>query len=99
MQIFYEGVKGLMLEKLIINSIKNRIVNHDKIKKRKLQRWLEKQKDKMLKVKMFGKTRYYLSVWFGEWMLYTFNYSFYAKKAAEPSIQQPSNIIYLNSYR
>jgi len=42
-----------------------------------------KKKRKEMLIKMFGKTRYYLSIWFGEWVLYTFNrrdYSLYDSK-------------------
>jgi hypothetical protein len=102
MQIkFYGGVSD-MLEKLILSNIKNRIVNHDKIKKAKALKKLNKEKKKRMLITTFGKARYILSIWFGQWILFTCNTNFYnvqVKKAVEPLTQQPSKVIYLNNYR
>lgn len=62
-----------MYETLIISNIKNKIVNKDKIKKRKEERRLQKLEKKTEMIKLFGKTRYNLSFWFGSWFLYAFN--------------------------
>jgi hypothetical protein len=62
-----------MYETLIISNIKNKIVNHEKIKKRKEERRLQKLEKKNEMIRMFGKTRYRLSYWFGSWFLYAFN--------------------------
>jgi hypothetical protein len=39
-------------------------------------------------VKEFGKLRYYLSWWFGDWVLYTCNRKFYQQPAPEPEYQK-----------
>lgn len=43
----------------------------------------KKKERKEMLIKLFGKARYYLSVWFGEWVLFAFNkrdYSTYDPK-------------------
>ena len=99
MQIYYEGEKNLI--NFLLGQLKYNFKNHQNIKKRKLKRWEQKLKDKIAKVKNFGKTRYYLSVLFGEWVLYTCNPSFYQTniKKATDSRQQPSNVISISEYR
>ncbi len=62
-----------MLETLIYGNIKNRIVNHEKIKKNKEFKRLQKLEQKNEIIRLFGKTRYRLSYWFGAWFLYAFN--------------------------
>jgi hypothetical protein len=89
-----------MLMNFFINNLKNQIVNHDKIKKRKLKRKKEKLEQKKFITKQFGKTRYTLSYLFGEWVLYSCNNSFYTKEKAADCSQQPSsNVIYLSDYK
>lgn len=86
----------------LLGNLKYEIKNHKKSKERRLKRWIAKQKEKLMKVKTFGKTRYYLSVWFGEWVLYFCNNTFYnqpqIKKVAHGN-EQPSKVISLNEYR
>lgn len=71
---------GKILEKIIIERIKN----YDKIKTSKDLRKQKKKKHKNMMVKLFGKIRYYLSFWFGEWVLYTCNNKNYKEYDPKP---------------
>lgn len=66
----------MLSQKRIEKIIKNRIVNNDKIKKKKQLKKANKLKSKKEKTALknsFGKLRYYLSFWFGNWVLMAFN--------------------------
>ncbi len=67
-----------MLGTLILNNIKNQIKNHEQIEKHKKLKRLKKLEQKNEIVRLFGKTRYRLSYWFGAWCLYSFNHRDYS---------------------
>jgi hypothetical protein len=66
-----------LLYNYFLNSLKNNIKNQGKIRKSKVQKRKEKYEYKQIMIKLFGKSRYYLSYWFGAWFLYAFNHRDY----------------------
>jgi hypothetical protein len=76
------------LKKTTVQHVYKRLIRTPKQKateKKKRQKAKEeKQKHKDWMVETFGKARYNLSLWFGPWILYTANKSFYT---AQPRLE------------
>lgn len=57
-----------MLLKVLTRLIATKLMDKDRFKKRE-----EKKRRKESMIKLFGKTRYYLALWFGQWVYFTWN--------------------------
>lgn len=66
-----------MLTKALTKMAIARIQNHESIAKQKAKKQTAKSRHKEQMIKLFGKQRYYLAKWFGEWILYTNNHRLY----------------------
>lgn len=62
-----------MLNKLICKAVANKLMNNDKIKKEKEKKQLQREHEKNSIIRTCGRARYYLSWWFGEWILFAYN--------------------------
>ena len=56
--------------KQIAYKIANELLNHKKMKGKRSKKREIKVNRKQQKIELFGKVRYYLAYWFGEWILY-----------------------------
>lgn len=69
----------MAIKKLLIKTAVGHIVNHNKYKKIKQKGRDKKHQYRDYMVRRFGKARYYLALWFGPWILWTWNKKAYIK--------------------
>lgn len=81
----------MLNNKLLAKKLVYTIANWDKIKERRQKRKREKKEHKDFLESTFGKTRYYLSVWFGQWILFICNRKFYETHEAPAEYQKYYN--------
>lgn len=62
-----------MLLKYLAKKLANELINHKKLKEKRKKKRLERKKNKKSMINLFGRTRYYLSILFGQWILVTWN--------------------------
>ncbi len=59
-----------MLDKKLAFKLANELLNHKEAKEIRSKKHKKKDNQKQQKIELFGKVRYYLAYWFGEWILY-----------------------------
>lgn len=60
-----------MLDKKLAVKLANEILNHKEMKKKRAKKHEKSDNQKQQKIELFGKARYYLAYWLGEWILYS----------------------------
>jgi hypothetical protein len=82
----------LRLKKTTVKKLYKRLTRTPKqkanVKKKRMKKLEAKRTRKECMIRTFGKTRYYLALWFGPWLLYFCNTEFYKFKRELRGLKQ-----------